>query len=108
MFDGEGGGQHHQTSSRLTAEAFRAAADPAQFPEQMKEGLRPWQAAKFYYTAGFGPMGGGPGGAGARTPQLAGPGASKPLMFTGGAEYDPVLGRTLSHRYAVRPLPVVA
>ena len=57
MFDGEGGGQHHQTSSRLTAEAFRAAADPAQFPEQIKEGLRPWQAAKFYYTAGFGPHG---------------------------------------------------
>jgi len=33
VFDGAGGGQHHQTSSRLTAEAFRAAADPAQFPE---------------------------------------------------------------------------
>jgi hypothetical protein len=28
----------------LTAEAFRAAADPKAFPEQMKEGLRPWQA----------------------------------------------------------------
>ena len=26
VFDGEGGGQHHQTSSRLTAEAFRVAA----------------------------------------------------------------------------------
>ena len=41
----------------LTLEAFRAAADPAQFPEQIKEGLRPWQAKKFYYTgpAGFGP-----------------------------------------------------
>ena len=54
VFDGDGGGQHHQTSSRLTLEAFRAAADPAQFPEQIKEGLRPWQAKKFYYTAGFG------------------------------------------------------
>ncbi|MEW6321851.1 MAG: PIG-L family deacetylase, partial [Acidobacteriota bacterium] len=64
VFDGEGGGQHHQTSSRLTAEAFRAAADPARFPDQIaKEGLRPWQAKKFYYTAGFGPGGaGGPGG----------------------------------------------
>ena len=91
VFDGEGGGQHHQTSSRLTAEAFRAAADPARFPEQIREGLRPWQAAKFYYTAGFGPMGGGRGGA---APQPSGPGAAKPLMFTGGAEYDPVLGRT--------------
>ena len=89
VFDGEGGGQHHQTSSRLTAEAFRAAADPNQFPEQIKEGLRPWQATKFYYTAGFGP-GGGRGG----PQQFNGPGASKPLMFTGGADYDHVLGRT--------------
>ena len=90
VFDGEGGGQHHQTSSRLTAEAFRAAADPTQFPEQIKEGLRPWQAAKFYYTAGFGPMGPGRGG----PPPLTGPGASRALMFEGGAQYDPVLGRT--------------
>ncbi len=54
VFDGDGGGQHHQASSRLTLEAFRAAADPAKFPEQIKEGLRPWQPKKFYYTAGFG------------------------------------------------------
>ena len=57
VFDGDGGGQHHQASSRLTLEAFRAAADPAKFPEQIKEGLRPWQAKKFYYTAGFGGLG---------------------------------------------------
>ena len=63
VFDGDGGGQHHQASSRLTLEAFRAAADPAKFPEQIKEGLRPWQAKKFYYTAGFGPAGGGAAGA---------------------------------------------
>ena len=43
--------------SRLSAEAFRAAADPNAFPEQIqKEGLRPWQAKKFYYTSGFGPQ----------------------------------------------------
>ena len=89
VFDGEGGGQHHQTSSRLTAEAFRAAADPSRFPEQIAEGLRPWQAAKFYYTAGFGIGPGGP-----RLAPLSGPGASKVLMFEGGAQYDPMLGRT--------------
>jgi LmbE family N-acetylglucosaminyl deacetylase len=89
VFDGEGGGQHHQASSRLTAEAFRAAADPNRFPEQIKEGLRPWQAAKFYYTAGFG-AGGGRGGA----PQFTGPGAAEALMFEGGSLYDAVLGRT--------------
>jgi len=55
VWDGPGGGQHHQASARLTAEAFRAAADPQRFPEQIREGLRPWQARKFYYTAGFGP-----------------------------------------------------
>jgi len=48
-----GGGQHHQASSAITAEAFRAAADPQRFPEQIAEGLRPWQAAKFFYTGSF-------------------------------------------------------
>ena len=48
-----GGGQHHQASAHITAEAFRAAADPSKFPQQLAEGLRPWQAAKFYYTGSF-------------------------------------------------------
>jgi LmbE family N-acetylglucosaminyl deacetylase len=87
VFDGEGGGQHHQTSSRLTAQAFRAAADPGAFPDQLAAGLRPWQAKKFYYTAGFG----GPGGRG-QAP--AGEGASTIFQFMGGEAYDPVLGRT--------------
>src|SRR6266481_7385780 len=43
--DGHG---HHQASGLLTVEAFRAAADPNRFPEQLKEGLRPWQAKKLY------------------------------------------------------------
>jgi LmbE family N-acetylglucosaminyl deacetylase len=43
--DGHG---HHQASSILTQEAFRAAADPNRFPEQIKEGLLPWQAKKLY------------------------------------------------------------
>ena len=50
--DGTGGGQHHQTAGVLATEAFRAAADPSQFPEQMREGLRPWQALKLYRPAG--------------------------------------------------------
>ncbi|MBY0492953.1 MAG: PIG-L family deacetylase [Cyanobacteria bacterium] len=93
VFDGDGGGQHHQTSSRLTLEAFRAAADPARFPEQIKEGLRPWQAKKFYYTdtAGFGP----PRPAG--QPRAGGvPGAEAQAIttFANGAMFDAVLGRT--------------
>jgi LmbE family N-acetylglucosaminyl deacetylase len=43
--DGHG---HHQASSILTKEAFRAAADPNRFPEQIASGLLPWQAKKFY------------------------------------------------------------
>jgi LmbE family N-acetylglucosaminyl deacetylase len=43
--DGHG---NHQASAILTQEAFRAAADPNKFPEQMKEGLLPWQAKKLY------------------------------------------------------------
>ena len=49
----QGGGQHHQASSAITAEAFRLAADPTKFPEQIAAGLRPWQASKFYYTGSF-------------------------------------------------------
>jgi LmbE family N-acetylglucosaminyl deacetylase len=53
--DGHG---HHQASSILTQEAFRAAADAKRFPEQIAEGLRPWQAQKLYIgnVCGFGAM----------------------------------------------------
>src|SRR3954462_12419897 len=47
---GQAGGLHHQASAALTREAFRAAADPAQYPEQIKEGLRPWQATRYFCT----------------------------------------------------------
>jgi LmbE family N-acetylglucosaminyl deacetylase len=43
--DGHG---HHQASEILTREAFRAAANPSRFPEQIKAGLQPWQAKKLY------------------------------------------------------------
>ena len=51
--DGHG---HHQASAILTKEAFRAAADPNRFPEQIREGLQPWQAKKLYIgnVCGFG------------------------------------------------------
>lgn len=43
--DGHG---NHQVSSILTKEAFRAAADPKRFPEQIAQGLAPWQPRKLY------------------------------------------------------------
>src|SRR5262249_46758565 len=51
--DGHG---HHQASSIVTQEAFRAAGDPKKFPEQLKESLEPWQAKKLYIgnVCGFG------------------------------------------------------
>lgn len=53
--DGHG---HHQASSILTREAFRAAADPKRFPEQIAQGLQPWQPKKLYIgnVCGFGAM----------------------------------------------------
>jgi LmbE family N-acetylglucosaminyl deacetylase len=51
--DGHG---HHQASSILAREAFRAAADPKRFPEQIAAGLKPWQVKKIYIgnVCGFG------------------------------------------------------
>jgi len=43
--DGHG---NHQASGILTKEAFRAAADPKRFPEQIAQGLEPWQPKKLY------------------------------------------------------------
>src|ERR1700688_3951995 len=53
--DGHG---HHQASAILTKAAFRAAADPKRFPEQIAQGLEPWQAKKLYVgnVCGFGAM----------------------------------------------------
>jgi len=44
--DGHG---NHQASGIVSREAFRAAADAKRFPEQIAEGLLPWQAQKFYF-----------------------------------------------------------
>src|SRR3954451_9363117 len=43
--DGHG---NHQAAGLITQEAFRAAGDPAAFPEQMRDGLRPWRPLKLY------------------------------------------------------------
>ena len=77
--EGTSGGLAHQTSARLAREAFRAAADPARFPEQLTAGLRPWQARKVYQ-----------GGVGGGADALPGP---PPLVMTTG-RYDALLGMT--------------
>jgi LmbE family N-acetylglucosaminyl deacetylase len=45
--DGHG---NHQTAGLMSLEAFKAAADPKMFPEQLKNGLRPWQVKKLYLS----------------------------------------------------------
>ena len=51
---GNAGGQHHMASAVITREAYKLAGDPTKYPEQIKEGLRPWQPKKLYHSAGFG------------------------------------------------------
>ncbi len=71
-----GGGQHHQTTARLAREAFRVAADPNRFTDQIQEGLLPWQALRDYQ-----------GGVGGGAQQMEGPATT---VATNG--YDPFLG----------------
>lgn len=107
---GTGGGQHHQVSARLALEAFNAAGDPARFPEQIAEGLRPWQAKKLYQPAGgigVGPGAGSAGRGGGAGPPPAGRGATDamppPAPVDPAAKYatldtsvyDPVMGCTI-------------
>jgi len=72
----DGHGQH-QLAGSLTPLAFRAAADPSQFPEQIAEGLRPWQARKFYVGQLFRPDPKAP-----------------PTTTIATGRFDPVIGRT--------------
>ncbi len=51
--DGHG---HHQVSGEIAQEAFKAAADPNVFPEQLKEGLQPWQPLAVYSMVPFAPV----------------------------------------------------
>jgi len=98
---GRGGDRAHEATTILTREAFRAAGDATKYPEQIREGLRPWQAKKLYFSGGFGGGGrGGParGGRGAATPAPSSPPASagpaEKLTPAATGTYDPLLGRT--------------
>jgi LmbE family N-acetylglucosaminyl deacetylase len=51
--DGHG---NHQVSGQVAQEAFKAAGDPAMFPEQLREGLRPWKPLKDYARVPFIPV----------------------------------------------------
>lgn len=77
LVDGHG---HHQAAGLLTAEAFKAAADASQFPDQIAGGLRPWQAKKLYVRVS------------GRSQQGREPEPYTLMINTG--EFDPLLGRS--------------
>src|SRR5947208_13415837 len=86
---------HHTASAVLAVEAFRLAADPAAFPEQLGT-LRPWQARRIVHNVGLGAAAANPGagmavaGSPANVPD--GPGVVK--VEVGGR--DPVSGESFA------------
>ncbi|MFM8441283.1 MAG: NEW3 domain-containing protein, partial [Acidobacteriota bacterium] len=72
----DGHGQH-QLSGYLTPQAYRAAADPNAFPEQFKEGLRPWKALKLYVSQ-----------------SMQANSANPPSLLVNTGDRDPLLGRS--------------
>ncbi|MGH9410566.1 MAG: PIG-L family deacetylase [Vicinamibacterales bacterium] len=50
LCSGTSGGLHHQAAAELTREAFRAAGDATKYPEQIAQGLHPWQAVRYFCT----------------------------------------------------------
>ncbi len=82
---GSGGDRAHEATTVLTREAYAAAADPSRYPEQIREGLRPWQASKLYFRAGFGGRGGRGGG-----------GTAEAVTREDTNGFDQLLGRTYS------------
>lgn len=53
--DARAGHGHHAASSIIAQEAYIAAADPTQFPEQFKYGVQPWKAKRILWnTFNFG------------------------------------------------------
>jgi LmbE family N-acetylglucosaminyl deacetylase len=80
---GNNGGQHHNASAVISHEAYKLAGDATKYPEQLKDGLRPWQAKKYYWTGGFGP------------PNPADDQNAK-LCRINSSVYDALLGRTYS------------
>lgn len=53
--DNRAGHGHHAASAIIADEAFKAAADPERFPEQLTAGVKPWKAKRILWnTYNFG------------------------------------------------------
>lgn len=86
--DGHG---NHQTTGQMMQEVFLAAGDPKAFPEQIKEGLRPWSPIKTYGRTPMSMRGGATGVYNyIERKEIRAP---VPVTVTiPGGTYDPVLG----------------
>src|SRR5512132_3328445 len=86
---------HHTASAVLAVEAFRLAADPAAFPDQLRT-LKPWQARRIVHNVGRGPAAANPGGnvavAGMPADVPDGPGVTKIDV----GSRDPVTGESFA------------
>lgn len=98
---GRGGDRAHEATTILVREAWHEAGDASRYPEQIREGLRPWQPKKLYFTYMVFPQAdggrGGRGGAGRDGAAGEGATAKAPLpelCKVNTAIYDPLLGRT--------------
>jgi LmbE family N-acetylglucosaminyl deacetylase len=77
--DGHG---HHQASGYLSPIAYRYAADPTKFPEQLAEGLRPWKSKKLFIRSG-----------GFQQPRNE-PSKEQGVISINTGEFDPLYGRS--------------
>ena len=93
---GRGGDRAHEATTILAREGYLAAGDPTKYPEQLRQGLRPWQPRKLYFAAGFGGGRGAPGAGGGRGDAPPPQPETPPVKLTpvNTAAYDPLLGRT--------------
>lgn len=57
---GGGGDRAHEATTILAREGYLAAGDPTKYPEQIREGLRPWQPYKLYFAGAGGGRGANP------------------------------------------------
>ena len=48
--DASSGHGHHSAIGHLAREAYEASADPERFPDQIEQGLQPWQARRLYWS----------------------------------------------------------
>ena len=79
---GGGGDRAHEATTILAREGYLAAGDPTKYPEQIREGLRPWQPYKLYFAGAGGGRGANP------TP------APAHVCRVDSSIYDPLIART--------------